>query len=73
MLKIHPDDAALLDRQEWDPDGQPCGYGKHPPAPTTPYGGDWICRKDLAWRLYLDRCAATNAELEATADQTSAQ
>jgi hypothetical protein len=54
-VRNHPDDLAMLDRQEWDPAGQPCDYGQHPDAPTIPYGKEWICRDDLAYRLYLDR------------------
>lgn len=63
-MRSHPDDAAFLDRLEWDPDGLPCAYGQHDPVPTIAYGSDWICRKDLAWRLHLERCQAADAGLE---------
>jgi hypothetical protein len=48
-VRSHPDDAAFLDRQDWQSSEQPCAYGRHPSAPTIGYGPDRICRDDLAW------------------------
>jgi len=45
-MKNHPDDAAFLAQLTWT-NGGPCGYGRHPDAPTVRYGDDWICRDDL--------------------------
>ena len=70
-MRSHPDDIAFLDRQAWDPDGRPCGYGRHPTAPTIAYGEYWICRDDLAWRLHLDRCDATDAGRDRTPATTA--
>ena len=71
-MRIHPDDAVLLDRLTFTT-SQPCaiGRGQHPDAPTAHYGGDWICRIDLAWRLHLDRCDAIDARREHTSTLTA--
>lgn len=62
-MKSHPDDAAFLDRLAFTT-GQPCDYGQHPEAATVRYGGDRICREDLAYRLRLEREQATDAGRE---------
>jgi len=59
-VRIHPDDAAFLDQLDWAL-GPSCDYGAHPNAPTVQYGGDWICRDDLTYRLRLEREQAADA------------
>ena len=72
-MRIHPDDAALLDGLTFTT-GQPCVIARqHPDAPTAHYGGDWICRNDLAWRLHLDRCDALDAGREPAPSLAPAQ
>ena len=73
-MRIHPDDATLLDGLVFAI-GQPCAIarGQHPEAPTARYGGDWICRNDLAWRLHLDRCDALDAGREPASSLAPAQ
>ena len=73
-MRTHPDDAAFLDRLAFTT-GHPCaiGRGQHPDAPTARHGSDWICRDDLAWRLHLDRCDATDASREPTPSPAPAQ
>jgi len=72
-VRSHPDDAAFLDRQDWQSSELPCAYGRHPAAPTIAYGTDRICRDDLAWRLHLDRCDATDAGRDHTPTLAPAQ
>ncbi len=73
-MRSHADDAALLDGLTFTT-GRPCAIarGRHPDAPTAHYGGDWICRDDLAWRLHLDRCDALDAGREPTPSLAPAQ
>ena len=74
-MRIHPDDAALLDQLAFTPT-HPCsydGFSRHPDAPTVLYDGDWICREDLAYRLRLEREQAVDARQEQASTLSPAQ
>ena len=51
-MRIHPDDAAALDRLTWQTGC--CDVDHRPAIVSVTRGGD-LCRDCLAYALYLDR------------------
>lgn len=64
-MKLHPDDAARLEKLDWEPGL--CAISDHQQPQTVLVDGDRLCRECLGYRLTLHRGHPINATLRGEA------